>query len=235
MNAEGESAVAALPPAGAEQEEPGKHAPAATAPRASAPRGRPFGKTKTPLRHEVAEKTIALLAMATVVAIALIFLFIGREAFPLFWEHDAVEEVPVETLFAPRAWRGYDEPEYVWQPVGDAPKYNVVPLFVGTLEVTLLAMLFSIPLGVASALFLAPYASRRLREIVEPVIEPLAASPPVVRGFFALMVLATWAQDAFGFDFRLNAVVAAMGLSLAIIPVIFTISEDAIQAVPNHL
>lgn len=232
MNAEGESAAAAELPRGADVPL------GAVAPRPASrpgPGGRPFGRTRTPLWHRIAEKTIALLAMAAIAAIALIFIFIGREAFPLFWEHHAVEEVPAETLFVPQEWRGYDEPVYVWQPVGTPPKYNVVPLFVGTLKVTLLAMLFSVPLGIGAAIFMAQYASRRLREIVKPIIELLAGIPSVVLGFFALMVMATWAQDAFGFDFRLNAVVAAMGLSLAVIPIIFTISEDALQAVPKHL
>jgi phosphate transport system permease protein len=123
----------------------------------------------------------------------------------------------------------------VWQPVGSPPKYNVAPLFLGSLKVTFLAMLFSIPLGVGCAIFVATYASRRVREIVKPTIELLAGVPSVVLGFFALMFIATWAQEAFGFEFRLNAIVAAIGLALAIVPVIFTIAEDALQSVPKSL
>ena len=231
MSSEGEGAVAEIGASRASE-----RAAARERARPNAPPGRPFGKTRTPLWHKIAEKVIALMAMGAVAAIALIFIFIGREAVPLFWEHDAVEEVPVSTLFVPQEWGGaYDEPEYVWQPVGTPPKYNVVPLFVGTLKVTILSMLFSVPLGILAAIYTAQYAPRRLREVVKPAIELLAGIPSVVLGFFALMVLATWAQDVFGFDFRLNAVVAAMGLSLAVIPIIFTISEDAIQAVPRHL
>ena len=234
MNAEGESAVADLPAAREPEEKEGSGTPAEARRRSRAP-GTPFGKTRTPLWHKIAEKLIAVMALGAVAAIALIFIFIGREALPLFWEHEAVEEAPVETLFVPEQWPGYDEPVYVWQPVGTPPKYNVVPLFIGTLKVTVLAMIFSVPLGIAAAIFLAQYAPRRVREIVKPAIELLAGIPSVVLGFFALMVLATWAQDLFGFHFRLNAVVAGMGLSLAIIPIIFTISEDAIQAVPKDL
>ena len=230
MSSEGERAVAEIGAPDADE-----RTPARTPTRATARQGAPFGRTRTPLWHKIAEKAIAVMAMAAIAAIALIFIFIGREAFPLFWEEAAVEEVPAETLFVPQEWSGYDEPVYVWQPVGTPPKYNVVPLFVGTLKVTVLAMLFSVPLGILSAIYIAQYAPRRLREVVKPAIELLAGIPSVVLGFFALMVLATWAQDAFGFDFRLNAVVAAMGLSLAVIPIIFTISEDAIQAVPRHL
>ena len=173
--------------------------------------------------------------MVAIAAILLIFVFIGREALPMFWEADTIAEVHPSELVAPKQWRGYDEPTYVWQPVGETPKYNIVPLFVGTLKVTFLAMLFSVPLGIACAIFLSQYAPRRAREIIKPLIELLAGIPSVVLGFFALMVIATWAQDLFGFTFRLNAIVAAIGLSLTTVPIIFTISEDALQAVPRSL
>jgi phosphate transport system permease protein len=87
--------------------------------------------------------------------------------------------------------------------------------------------------GVAAALFAAEFAPRRIRELIKPVIELLAGIPSVVLGFFALMVLATFLQDAFGFTYRLNATVAGLGLALAIVPVIFTVSEDALTAVPR--
>jgi len=192
-------------------------------------------KAATPLWHRVVEKTIMVLATSAVLAIALIFIFIAREAAPMFWEASFSEEVQLRDLFVAKQWPGYDEAVYIWQPVGGHPKFNVLPLFLGTLKVTVLAMLFSVPIGVGCAIFLAMYAPRRLREWVKPFIELLAGIPSVVLGFFALMVIATWAQDTFGFAYRLNAVVAAMGLSLAIIPVIFTIAEDALQAVPRSL
>lgn len=193
------------------------------------------GSFRTPLWHRIAERTITLLALTAIAAIALIFIFIAREAAPMFWEHDFAEEVELRDLFFAKQWHGYDEPVFIWQPVGEPPKLNVIPLFVGTLKVTMLAMLMSIPLSIGCALFVALYAPRAVREVVKPLIELLAGIPSVVLGFFALMVVASWAQAAFGFRFRLNAVVAAMGLALTIVPVIFTISEDAIQSVPKSM
>ena len=190
---------------------------------------------RTPLWHRVAERMIAILALAAVLAIALIFIFIAREAVPMLWEAEFAEEVQIRDLFFAKEWRGYDEPVFIWQPVGEPAKFNVVPLFIGSLKVTLLAMLMSVPLGIGCAMFVALYAPRAVREVVKPVIELLAGIPSVVLGFFALMVLASWAQATFGFHFRLNAFVAAMGLALTIVPVIFTISEDAIQSVPSTL
>ncbi len=193
------------------------------------------GSFHTPLWHRIAERLIAVLALAAVLAIALIFIFIAREAVPMLWEAEFAEEVQMRDLFFAKEWTGYDEPVFIWQPVGEPAKFNVVPLFIGTLKVTLLAMLMSVPLGVGCAIFIALYAPRAVREVVKPVIELLAGIPSVVLGFFALMVLASWAQATFGFHFRLNAIVAAMGLALTIVPVIFTISEDAIQSVPGTL
>lgn len=190
---------------------------------------------RTPLWHRVAEKLIALMAMTAIAAIALIFIFIAREALPMLWEAEFLEHTRFRDLFLPRQWEGYDSPVFTWQPVGGSPKYNVVPLFVGSLKVTVVAMLLSVPLGVGCAIFLSQYAPKRAREIIKPIIELLAGVPSVVLGFFALMIVATWAQDAFGFTFRLNAIVAGIGLSLAIVPIIFTISEDALQAVPKQL
>jgi phosphate transport system permease protein len=200
------------------------------------PRGRPLDRSfRTPRWHVLAERAIAIAALSAVAAIALIFVFIAREALPMVWEADFHHEVHFADLFVPRAWQGYDAPVYVWQPVGSTPKYNVVPLFVGSLKVTLLAMLLSVPLGVGCAVFVAMYAPRRVREVVKPAIELLAGIPSVVLGFFALMTIATWAQETFGFVYRLNAVVAAIGLALTIVPVIFTVAEDALQAVPRSL
>ena len=179
---------------------------------------------------------IAVMAISTIAAIALIFVFVAKEALPMFWEAEFKEEVPHNAeLFFAKEWRGYDEPVYVWQPVGEPPKFNVVPLFVGSLKVTFWAMLFSVPLSIACAIFTAMYAPKRLREWLKPLIELLAGIPSVVLGFFALIVIATWAQDTFEFEFRLNAVVAGIGLALTIVPIIFTISEDALQAVPKSL
>lgn len=189
----------------------------------------------TPLWHRIAERLIQAMAFAAIASIILIFVFIAREALPMFWDGEFMREVRFADLFAPRAWSGYDEAVFVWQPVGETPKFNLVPLFLGSLKVTFLAMLFSVPLGIGCAIFVSMYAPSKLREVLKPAVELLAAVPSVVLGFFALMILATWAQDVFGFRFRLNAVVAAFGLSLAIVPVIFTIAEDALQAVPKSL
>jgi len=213
----------------------GDVASAAAARASNAPRP-PLGTSfKTPLWHRLAEHVIRLLAWTAIAAIVLIFVFIAREAVPMFWDADFAREVRFGDLFSPRQWRGYAEAEYIWQPVGREMKLNIVPLFIGSLKVTVLAMAISVPLGIGCAIFVALYAPARLREFLKPAVELLAGIPSVVLGFFALMVLAPVVKALFGFKLLLNATVAAIGLSLAIVPVIFTISEDALQAVPKSL
>jgi phosphate transport system permease protein len=136
-------------------------------------------------------------------------------------------------MFLPQVWRAGRPASFVWQPVGNVPKYSMIPLFVGTVKVTLVAMGVAAPVGVAAALFTSEFAPRRLKELLKPTIELLAGIPSVVLGFFALMVMATWLQSVFGFSYRLNAVVAGLGLALTIVPVVFTVSEDALAAVPR--
>jgi phosphate transport system permease protein len=109
----------------------------------------------------------------------------------------------------------------------------LVPLVIGTLKITLIAILFAAPLGILAALFSAAFAPKWLREIVKPVIELLAGFPSVVIGFFALMVMATFFQDVFGYDTRLNAFVGGVAMALAAIPIIFTVTEDVMTAVPS--
>jgi phosphate transport system permease protein len=185
------------------------------------------------LQEAAFELGITLVALTGIAAVVLIFVFVAREALPLFSDPAVARETDLARMFLPKVWRAGRPAAFIWQPVGDIPKYSMIPLFVGTLKVTAVAMLVAVPLGIASAVFSSEFAPPRLREVLKPVIELLAGIPSVVLGFFALVVLATWLQSAFGFTSRLNAVGAGLALALTIIPVIYTVSEDALTAVPR--
>jgi phosphate transport system permease protein len=122
-----------------------------------------------------------------------------------------------------------------WQPVGEVPKFGIAPLLVGTAKTTFIAILFGAPLGILAAIYVAFFAPRRLREIVKPAIELLAGFPSVVIGFFCLVTVASWVQDVTGIPYRLNAIVGGVGLALAVIPIVFSIAEDSLSAVPKSL
>jgi len=122
----------------------------------------------------------------------------------------------------------------MWQPVGDAPKYGIPPLLVGSLKVALIAILIGAPIGIFSALFTSTFAPRWAKETMKPVIELLAGIPSVVIGFFALTILASVMQAIFGYQYRLNAFVGGVAMSLAVIPLIYTLSEESLAAIPKH-
>jgi len=136
-------------------------------------------------------------------------------------------------LLRPHQWKGYDQPEYIWQPVGTIHKYNLIPLFVGSLKVTLIGLLFAVPVSLGAAIYVSQLAPARIREWVKPGIELLAGIPSVVMGVFALLFLATVLQRIFGYQYRLNAFVAGIALGLTAVPLIFSIAEDALTSVPR--
>lgn len=190
-------------------------------------------RSGAPAWHRVAEFGIRVVAMTSIAAVILILAFVAKEALPLFFSADVHREVTLGKMWTAQTWPGYDSPAHIWQPVSEVPKYGIWPLILGTFKVSVVAMLIAVPLGVGAALYLSQYASPRVREIVKPAIELLAGIPSVVLGFFALMVMASWFQEGLGLESRLNALVAGAALSFAIIPLIFTISEEAFGAVPR--
>ncbi len=123
----------------------------------------------------------------------------------------------------------------VWQPVSTVPKFGIMPLVIGTAKTTFVAIFIGAPLGILAALYAVFFAPVRLREFIKPMVEILAGFPSVVIGFFCLLYVGSALQSLFGFDFRLNAFVGGIGLSIAVIPIVFTITEDALSAVPKSL
>ena len=132
---------------------------------------------------------------------------------------------------ADKTWSTFGTTE--WVPVSEHPRFGLLGLLIGTLKVTVIAMLIAGPLAILAALYTSCFASKRTKEIIKPIIEMLAAFPSVVIGFFALIVLATFFQNIFGYSSRLNAFVGGVAMALAAIPIIYTISEDALSAVPK--
>lgn len=168
-----------------------------------------------------------------VLFILLIFIFTFKEAAPIFTDPEVRREANLEEFFFNAQPAEDLSNRFVWQPTSEVPKMSMIPLILGTLKATLVGLLFACPIGVAAALYSSEFAPRQLREVVKPVVELLAGIPSVVLGFFALMILATWLQSAFGFTYRLNAYNAGLALGFALLPIIFTISEDGMTAVPR--
>ena len=171
------------------------------------------------------EKTIFVTSFAAILAVLLIFAFVFKESLPIFTNPEVQKEASIGKFVTQREW----------QPVSDNPRYAFLPLVVGTLKVVLVAALFAIPIAILAALYTTEFATGRLREFLKPAVEMLAGIPSVVLGFFALIVMASFLQGIFHYEMRLNAFNAGLALGLAMIPTIYSVSEDALNAVPRAL
>lgn len=244
----------------------------------------------------IAEKLVFAVSLTAIAMVFLIFLFVGREAFPVFAgkvSSAALQEsrpIPVEDmdslsperlrqyldlspkefaemdretlralmevrvdaakedttdkdgalntaawryLLFPYRWSDYDRPVFVWQPVSKIHKYNIVPLVVGSLKTTFVALLFAVPVSLGAAIYVSQLARPSVKEWIKPAIEMLSAVPSVVLGAFAAIVMASALQSLLGLQYRLNAALAGLALGISSIPIIFSIAEDALTSVPR--
>lgn len=123
-----------------------------------------------------------------------------------------------------------------WTPQFTPPSFGVLEIVVGTLNVVLWGMLFGIPLGLGAAVYLSEYAKPRVRKIVKPALEVLAGIPTVAIGFFAVtFITPELVQKVFTSSPIFTALAAGVGIGLMVVPIIASISEDAMRAVPSGL
>jgi phosphate transport system permease protein len=126
-----------------------------------------------------------------------------------------------------------------WAPAQEL--FGVLPLVVGTLNVVLWGLVFAIPIGLGVAIYLSEYARPRVRKVVKPVLEVLAGIPTVAIGFFGVSLVTPLLQDVWPGEFLggppgfFNALAAALCVGLMIVPIIASISDDAMRAVPGGL
>ena len=122
-----------------------------------------------------------------------------------------------------------------WAPLFEPASYGVRPLLVGTLVITFWACVVCLPCGLGAAIYMSEYARPRVRNIIKPALETLAGIPTVVLGFFALTFLTPHFQDL-GLDVGVfNVLAAGIAVGILLIPVVASISEDAMVAVPQDL
>ena len=169
------------------------------------------------LGEKFIEGWIFLAGILTIVVLLGIIALLLKEGLPIF-----LDTPPWEFFFGTR-----------WYPVSEPPTFGIMPFFVATLWVTLVATAISVPVGVACAAYLAEVAPAKVRETVKPVIEILAGIPSVVMGFIGLMLLSPLVQSAFNLNTGLSGLTAGIMLSLMSLPIIISVSEDALRAVPD--
>ena len=176
------------------------------------------------MTEPVVEWVIRLCGWSAILFVLAIFAFVFREAFPI-------------------VWRGFDFREFFfstqWRPDSATPQYGILALLAGTGAVTLGSMILAVPLGLGAAVYISEFCSGRVRETLKITIELLAAIPSVVWGFIGVVVLGpiiievpTW----FGLPgpaVGVNVLNASLMLALMSVPVIVSVGEDSLKAVPD--
>jgi phosphate transport system permease protein len=122
-----------------------------------------------------------------------------------------------------------------WTPLFSDPKYGILPLIMGTMLITVIASIVALPIGLGSAIYLSEYAPERIRNLLKPTLEILAGVPTIVYGFFALSFVTPIIQAIFPQTQVFNALSAGIVVGIMIIPLISSLSEDAMSAVPTSL
>ncbi len=159
------------------------------------------------------EGLIRVLGFSTIGFVLLIFLFLLREGIPAFLR------VPLNNIFGTR-----------WYPTFEI--FGTIPLILGSLLVTLTAVVIALPLGVAAAVTIREVAPPWAREILKPMIEVLAGIPSVVLGFFGMTIVAPLVRQSLGVPTGLTAFTGALILAYMALPTIISVAEDALDAVP---
>ncbi len=160
------------------------------------------------------QSLIRILGLSTVGLVILIFIFLLAEGLPF------VIEVSPANLLGTR-----------WYPTYDL--FGLVPLVLGSILVTVVAIAIALPLGVATAVFVREVAPGWTREILKPMIEVLAGIPSVVLGFFGMTLVAPLVREALGLSTGLTAFTGALLLAFMALPTMISVAEDALDAVPK--
>lgn len=171
------------------------------------------------LTERLVKFVLFLLASISVIISILLIAFLFKETIPFF------QKVSIFSFLT----------ETVWSPNASPAQYGVLPLVVGTFMIVLVSIIVAIPLGLGSAIYLSEYASRRARSILKPILEILAGIPSVVYGFFAINFISPLIQKAIPGTPLTNNLVAGLAVGIMITPLIASMSEDALSAVPSRM
>ncbi|HEX9780467.1 MAG TPA: phosphate ABC transporter permease subunit PstC [bacterium] len=169
-------------------------------------------------RERGIETFIWCCGVVSILFVILIFLFLLKEGLALF------KTVSLGEFLGGR----------FWYPISEPPRFGILPLLLGSLWVTVGAIVMSVPIGVGSALFISEVATGWTKEILKTGIELLAAIPSVVLGFVGMMVLAPAIKSSFELPSGLTALTGSITLALMAMPTIVSITEDALTAVPQR-
>lgn len=170
------------------------------------------------VREQSIKTVFFFTAFFAVIVVSFILLFLLRDGYPIF---ETVGVIPF--LTGPS-----------WAPTAAEPLYGIWPLIVGTLLVTIGAILFAVPLSIGCAVYISELASPRVKNVLKPAVELLAGIPSVVYGFFGLIVLTNVIRVTFDIPSGETWLAASVLLGIMALPTIISVSEDAISSVPHE-
>ncbi len=171
------------------------------------------------IRETIFESILFLSSISSVFITLSIVVILSYESYGFF------KEVSLKEFFTSTEWT----------PLFAEPKFGILPLVMGTLLTTFIALTVALPLGILAAVYLSEYAPHKVREIVKPILELLAAVPTVVYGYFALLFLTPILQKFMPELSGFNALSPGIIIGIMIIPYVSSVSEDAMKAVPMHI
>jgi phosphate transport system permease protein len=169
------------------------------------------------IKEFIIEKLILLCGLASVIFVALIFIFLLKEGLAVF------KMVGIGDFLGGKSW----------YPISEPPRLGILPLILGSLWVTLGAAVISVPIGVGCAVYIAEIAPQKLKELLKASIELLAAIPSVVLGFIGMVTLVPLVKNIFHLSTGLTGLSGSIILAFMAMPTIVSIAEDALYAVPK--
>lgn len=171
------------------------------------------------LKEKIIEKSLLIIAGLTVAVTLLIVGLLFEETFQFF------KEVSIVEFFTGTKWTPTLVPQH----------FGVLPLITGTLMIAMGSSLIALPIGLGSAIYLSEYAHPSVRKVVKPLLEILAGVPSIVYGFFALTTITPFLQKILPNTEVFNAASASIAVGIMTIPMVASLSEDAMMAVPDAI
>lgn len=179
----------------------------------------PFKNSRVSILNKIMPILLFLCAIVSVFTTIGIVITLLSETVNFF------REIPIFDFLFGTKWSALIEPK----------QFGILPLLAGTLMITSIAIIVALPIGLASAIYLSEYAPDKVRRIVKPILEVLAGVPTIVYGYFAISIITPVIQFIFPSAGVYNALSAGIAVGIMIIPMICSLSEDAMSAVPRSL
>jgi len=168
-------------------------------------------------KEKIIKYILLIFAMSSIMFLIGIVIVLFREGLPIFYKIGIID-----FLFGQE-----------WYPTYDPASFGILPLISASVLVTLGAMIFAVPIGLSTSVFISYIMPKSIKNFIKPIIELLAGIPSVIYGLFGMKILGPFLKDIFGLPTGLTALTASIMLGIMALPTIISLSEDAITSVPK--